>query len=189
MRFKGDKILYFVPDFTVIDLETTGRGNHFSNITEISAVKYRNYKEVATYSKLVKARHKILPFVTELTGITDEMLVDAPDISEVIGDFVAFLEDDVIVGHNVNFDFNLVYDAYYTTYRKTVSNDYSDTLHFSRILVEDSPNHKLGTLCQHFGIERDVGHRGLPDCLQTGDLYIKLKDKALKEEKLFVLGS
>ena len=92
------------------------------------------------------------------------------------------LEDDVIVGHNVNFDFNLVYDAYYTTYRKTVSNDYSDTLHFQDIIVEIvriiNWVHYVNTL-----VLRDVGHRRLPD-LQTGDLYIKLKDRALEENYL-----
>lgn len=188
MRFKGSNLLYFAPDFTVIDLETTGRGNQFGEITELSGIRYRNYEPVETFTTLVKAHNPILPFVSTLTGIDDAMLINSPDISEVIEAFVAFLGDDIIVGHNVNFDLNLVYDAYYDTTKKHVTNDYTDTLRFARILVDDSENHKLATLCQYFNIERVNGHRGLPDCEQTGSLYIKLKDLALDTGMLHVMG-
>lgn len=188
MRFKGNKIMYFTPNFTVIDLETTGRGNQYTEITELSGIKYRNYKPVARFSKLIKAKNSILPFVQELTGITDRMIASSPDISEVIESFVDFIGEDLIVGHNVNFDFNLVYDAYYSIHRKILFNDYSDTLYFSRILNEDSENHKLATLCSYFNIDRKVAHRALADCEQTGELYIRMKDKALISDKLFVEG-
>lgn len=186
MRLKGNNVMYFVPNFTVIDMETTGRGNQYSEITEMSGIRYRNYQPVATFTTLVKAHNPILPFVSNLTGIDDKLIEDSPDISEVIEAFVEFLGDDLIVGHNVNFDLNLVYDAYYGTYLRHVRNDYTDTLHFARILVEDSENHKLKTLAEYFGIKRVNGHRGLPDCEQTGSLYVALKDRALKTHKIKV---
>mgnify|MGYP001205238009 FL=1 len=188
MRFKGDKLLHFIPDFTVIDLETTGRGTDYREITEMSAIRYRNYKPVASFSVLVKPQSPILPFVENLTGITDEMLKDKPNVSEVIEDFVSFVGDDVIVGHNVNFDFNLVYDAYLASENKIMHNDYMDTLNLSRILNEDASSHKLEHLCQYYAIDREVGHRGLEDCKQTGELYIKMSKKAVATQKLFVLG-
>ena len=188
MRFKGDKLLHFIPDFTVIDLETTGRENHYSNITELSAIKYRNYKPVEHYSVLVKPKTKMLPFVENLTGLTDEMLKDKPVVEDEIEEFVAFIGDDMVVGHNINFDFNLVYDAYYAKSNKIMLNDYTDTINLSRILNEDAESHKLENLCDYFSIEREVGHRGLADCEQTGELYIKMSHKAQKTQKLFVVG-
>lgn len=188
MRFKGDKLLHFIPDFTVIDLETTGRGNKYREITELSAIKYRGYKPVSSFSVLVKPLSPILPFVKELTGITDDMLKDKPQVEDVIEDFVAFIGDDVIVGHNVNFDFNLVYDAYHACTNKHMQNDYMDTLNLSRILNDDLKSHKLEHLCKYFSIDRDIGHRGLVDCEQTGEIYVKMSKKAVVTQKLFVLG-
>lgn len=188
MRFKGDKLLHFIPDFTVIDLETTGRGNHYREITELSAIRYRDYKPVASFSVLVKPLNPILPFVEKLTGITDEMLKDKPSVDEVIEDFVSFIKDDVIVGHNVNFDFNLVYDAYHGKTNMHMQNDYMDTLNLSRILNDDLKSHKLENLCLYFSIDREVGHRGLADCEQTGELYVKMSKKAVATQKLFVVG-
>ncbi len=188
MRFKGDNLLHFIPDFTVIDLETTGRGNKYIEITELSAIRYRNYKPVASFSVLVKPRNTIIPFVIKLTGLTNEMLEEKPRVEAVIEEFVAFIGSDVIVGHNVNFDFNLVYDAYYATTKKHLRNDYLDTVKVSRILNEDSDSHKLENLCEYFSIEREIGHRGLADCEQTGELYVKMKHKAERTQQMFVVG-
>lgn len=177
MRSVGENLLKFVPNFTVIDLETTGRSNKFEDITELSAIKYRNYKQVDAFSTLVKPDNSILPFVVELTGITEEMVSDAPKIDQVIKQFVDFIGTDVILGHNVMFDYGLVYDAYLATVGLRMHNDYVDTLRVSRLLNKDSKNHKLETLCAYFDVERLVGHRGSEDCLQTAEVYIKMKDK------------
>ncbi len=188
MRFKGDNLHYFIPDYTVIDLETTGRGNQFTEITELSAIKYRNYEAVDSFSVLVKPENPILPYVEKLTGITDAMLENKDTVAMVIESFVDFIGTDVIVGHNVNFDFNLVYDAYFNTTKKLLKNDYVDTIHLSRILNHDASSHKLENLCKYFEIERTVAHRGLADCRQTGELYVRMSHKAKETEKLFVLG-
>jgi DNA polymerase III subunit epsilon len=188
MRLKGNKIMHFVPDFTVIDLETTGRSTQHTQITELSGVKYRNYKPVASYTTLIKPSDPILPFVVSLTGIDDTMVNNSPRIHEVINEFVGFIGDDLVVGHNVHFDYNLVYDAYYSTFKRVFSNNYSDTLYFSRILNKEVSSHKLENLCVYYDIERDIAHRGLPDCEQTGELYIKMKKKAQRNELLFVEG-
>ncbi|AMC92500.1 DNA polymerase III subunit epsilon [Erysipelothrix larvae] len=183
MWFKGNSIVEFVPDFTVIDLETTGRGMQYTQITEISAIKYRNYEPVASFSTLIRAKFPILPFVEQLTGISDTMIAGSPQIEEVIQSFVDFIDEDLIVGHNVNFDLGLVSDAYYHVTKQSIYNNYLDTLRISRILNTDSLNHKLETLCQYFGIQRDVGHRGLADCEQTGQLYVSMKEKALNNNE------
>lgn len=180
MRHKGRNLLKFVPDFTVIDMETTGRSNHFYDITEVSAIRFRNYRKVESFSTLIKSRNTILPYVVSLTGITDTMLTEAPTIEAIIEMFVSFIGHDIILGHNVNFDLNLIYDAYHAIHHKTLSNDYVDTLRISRLLNKDSVNHKLETLCCYFGVARDTGHRALVDCDQTAQIYIHMKRKYLK---------
>ena len=188
MRLKGSKIMHFVPDFTVIDLETTGRSNQHTQITELSGVKYRNYKPVASYTTLIKPSDSIMPFVVSLTGINDKMVKDSPKINEVIDEFIGFIGDDLVVGHNVHFDYNLIYDAYYSSYKRVFNNDYSDTLYFSRILNKDASSHKLESLCMYYDIDREVSRRCLPDCEQTGELYIKMKKKAQRNDVLYVEG-
>lgn len=177
MRTNGNNLLKFVPDFTVIDLETTGRSNKPMDITEISAIKYRNYKKVDSFSKLVKAENKILPFVVELTGIQDYMLEGKLKIADYIEEFRDFIGDDIILGHNVHFDLGLVNAALVEHGHHRLHNDYIDTLRISRLLNKDSENHKLGTLCQYFNVLRLIGHRGIEDCEQTANIYFKMRDK------------
>lgn len=177
MRNKGKNLLQFVPDFTVIDLEMTGRGNGVGDITEISGIRYRNYEPVERFTKLIKATRKVLPFVVEMTGISDEMLLGAPRIEAVIKDFVEFLGNDIILGHNVDFDLGMVDKAYREVHGKGLNHNHIDTLRISRLLNDDSENHKLETLCKYFDVVRLLGHRGIEDCEQTAQVYIKMRDK------------
>lgn len=181
----GKNLLKFVPNFTTIDLETTGRSNKSRDITEVSAVKYRNYKKVDSLSFLIKPENTILPYVVSLTGITDEMVENAPHIDDVIERIVAFIGDDIILGHNVAFDYNLVSEAIEYKRGYGLQNDMVDTLRISRLILQDIENHKLETLCRYFDVERKVGHRALEDCEQTSQVYISLKDRfvMLKEQK------
>lgn len=177
MQFKGTNLLTFIPDFTVIDMECTGRSDQPQDITEMSAIKYRNYKPVDSFSVLVKAKNEILPFVQELTGIKDEMLVDEKPIEDLIESFSSFIGTDVVLGHNVSFDFGLINKSLLLIGKNEMHNNYIDTLRLSRIINQDSKNHKLDTLCSYFGIEREVGHRAEYDCFQTAQIYIEMKNK------------
>lgn len=174
MKFIGKPLLRFIDDFTVIDLETTGRSNKHIDITEISAIKYRGGEIVDSMSTLIKAKNSIIPFVVNLTGITNDMIKDAPKIDDVIEDFIRFIGNDVILGHNVEFDYGLVFDAYYSKTGKLMSNNYIDTLRISRLMIKDIANHKLESLCQYFGVERITAHRGLADSKQTAQIYLRM---------------
>lgn len=161
-------------DFTVVDAETTGRSNQYEDVTEISAIRYRDGMIVASYSTLVKAQNSILPFVEQLTGIKNEMIQDAPRMEDIIDELVLFIGDDVVLGHDVDFDFSLIQNAYYDKHQETLSNATMDTLKMAQCLVSDSENHKLATLCSYFGVERENGHRSLYDCYQTAEVYFSL---------------
>ena len=102
--FKGESLIAFLPDYTVVDIETTGMAGDLAKIIEISAIRVRNHECAADFSMLVNPHQKLSYFIQNLTGITDEMLADAEDIDYVLSAFQDFLGSDVIVGHNVHFD-------------------------------------------------------------------------------------
>lgn len=164
-------------DFTVVDAETTGRSDKAKDVTEISAIKYRQGEEVATFSTLVKSENGILPFVVKLTGITDEMIKPAPSIDDIILGLVEFIGEDTILGHDVNFDYGLISEAYERVSGKEIKNPSIDTLKLAKRLISDSDNHKLETLCDYFAIPRSKGHRALDDSRQTAELYFKIINK------------
>ena len=164
-------------DFTVVDAETTGRSDKAKDVTEISAIKYRNGEEVATFSTLVKSENEILPFVVKLTGITDEMIQPAPSIDTIILDLIEFIGNDTILGHDVNFDYGLISEAYERVSGKELTNPRFDTLKLAKNLITDSDNHKLETLCDYFSIQRTNGHRALDDSRQTAEVYFKIIEK------------
>lgn len=176
---KGKSILSFVNDFTLIDLETTGFDTCFDEIIEICAIRVRNGIVEQTFNKLVKPSFEIDEFITELTGITNEMLVNEPTICEVLPEFIDFIGNDIIVGHNVNFDINFIYDNNLRINNKYFSNSYIDTLRLSRKLLPDLKHHRLKDLIKYFEIPVDKQHRAQSDCESTLYCYNKLKELAI----------
>ena len=108
-RNKGKHVTDFPCDYTVVDIETTGLSPDKCEIIEISALKVRNDEIVDTFSTLIKPSKRIDPFIVRLTGITDEMVAEAPKIRAVLPAFMEFVAEDFILGHNVNFDINFIY--------------------------------------------------------------------------------
>lgn len=182
---KGNSLLIFPDNFTIIDLETTGLDPTFDEIIEVGAIKVKNGNVTDTFNSLVKPEEEIDEFITEITGITNEMLADAPSISEVLPNFLSFVGDDIILGHNVNFDINFVYDIYSKLYNKYFSNSFTDTLRLSRRLLPELEHHRLKDLINHFEINIERQHRSLDDCKATFECYNKLKSLALEKYENF----
>ena len=171
---KGRSLLISTPSFVSIDIETTGLSPEYDEIIELGAIKYINGQASDTFSSLVKTENPIDDFVTELTGITNDMLREAPSLQEILPDFISFIGDSIIVGHNVNFDINFIYDACENNNLPPFSNDFIDTMRLSRRMYKDWKNHKLDTLIGFFGLtERNI-HRGLEDCKLTAICYQKM---------------
>lgn len=179
-RNKGNSIIDFPIDYTVIDIETTGLDSNYDEILELSAIKYRNNTKISTFSTLIKPVHEIDSFITELTGITNDMVKNAPSIFEGLPEYLDFLENDILIGHNVNFDINFIHD-YAFLIHKVFSNDYIDTMRISRKLLPSLPNHKLKTIKKFFSIDSNTSHRGIPDCSATQLCYSHLKQLALEQ--------
>lgn len=178
---KGKSLTKFVDNYTVLDLETTGLSPTYDNIIEIAAIKVKNNKIIETYQQLINPGYKINDFISSLTGITNEMLSSAPKIDVVIHNFLNFVSNDVIVGHNVNFDINFMYDNVYKTAGTYFSNDFIDTMRLSRKLFKEEKHHRLLDVAKYCQIDVDEHHRALADCNSTFLIYNRLKEVALEQ--------
>ena len=173
--FKGKSLLEKLVDYTVVDIETTSLDTVFGEILEISAIKVRNRKEVETFSEIIKVNHEIGSFTTNLTGITTKMVEEeGKDLTCALLDFKEFLGDDIIVGHNVNFDINFLYDSMREQLGDYLANDYIDTLRISRKVLKGLEYHRLDDLIDYFGLKQRREHRALNDCVLTNQVYLKL---------------
>ena len=170
-EFKGRSLISIVHDYTALDIETTGFDPTYDEIIEIGAAQYRNGLCCSSFSTLVKPENEVDDYITQLTGITNEMLVSAPSIKEALPNFIKFLGDDTIVGHNINFDVNFLYDNCMRHTSHIFSNNFVDTMRLSRRLFPELPNHKLSTLIQAFNISDTVEHRALSDAVNSSSCY------------------
>lgn len=169
---KGKRLVKYVPDYVVFDLETTGVEVIKDDIIEISAVKVLGGKVADTFSTLVNPGRPIPYYATQVNGITDEMVEDAPDIREALADFLAFAGNAVLVGHNIqSFDLNFVSNAAEGLFGKTVENDYIDTLHMARSCLPELSHHKLVDVASYFHISAEGAHRALNDCIMNQKCY------------------
>ena len=183
-RFKkGKSLLDNISNYTVIDLETTGRSIYQSEIVEMSAVRVRNNEIINTYTQLVKPSKMIPNEITKLTGITNEDVFNKPNISDVLSDYINFLGDDILLGHNINsFDINILYDLCFDVLGTFLDNNFIDTLYYARHCNIDVNDYKLDTLCKFYGISDVQKHRSLDDCYANHFLYQKLMSDFTNEK-------
>lgn len=149
-------------DYVVVDIETTGAWSNGDRITEIGAVKVRNHEVVDEWHTLLNPQRSIPAKIVQLTGITNEMVRDAPVFADVAESFMEFMGDGIFVAHNVNFDYGFIAYEYERLERR---------FRFPKLCTcagmrRRYPGHKsygLGKLCKIYGIELDNHHRALCD--------------------------
>lgn len=170
-------------EFVVIDIETS----HFhpqkgGMIIELAAVKIKNGKIVDKRTQLINPERKITAKITEMTGITNEMLEGKPTFREVLPKFYNFVGDAVIVGHNIKFD----WDRFLVYFLKKVgiypNNPTIDTLTLCKKYIK-LEEYKLGTVCDYLNINHLGRHRALGDALATAKLFLYLVDNYIKNDK------
>lgn len=168
-------------DYTVLDLEMTGLNAKHHKILEAAAVKVRDQEIVDSFSMLIHQEMPLEEEIVRLTGITDEMLRDAPGEEEVLTEFFAFLGEDVLVGHNVIFDYGFLKQA--AVNRKlSFERKGVDTLKIARRCLPSEQKKDLGTLCKLMEIPMEHHHRALEDVKATRRLYEKLEREFEKEQ-------
>ena len=184
---KGKSLIELPADYTVIDIETTGLDLVYNSIIEVAAVRIRGGKVQDEFSSLIKPPkhypffgdgeyYYVDEFITELTGITNEMLDDAPEAEEVLPEFVKFIGDDLLIGHNINFDINFLYEAMSKVLGMPLKNDFIDTMRFSRKLFPASKHHRACDLANNCGVPYENAHRALNDSMITHLCFEKMRE-------------
>ena len=164
---KGRSLLTIPKDCTVIDTETTGYDPYWDEMIEIAALRVRGGEVVDSFSSLIRPAAQVDDFFTQLTGITNDALAAAPDIQEVLPQFLDFVGDDVVVGHNAHFDVNFIYDAAMGFLNRPFANDIVDTMRLSRHALPGLDSHSLSSVAAALGVTRVGEHRSLGDCKTT----------------------
>ena len=172
---KGVSHIKSINSYISFDVETTGLDPDWDDIIEVGAVKIEEGEEVDRFEALIDPHRKLPTVITDVTGISDEMLAGQPDLEQVIREFVPWMGDSWLLGHNVNFDINFVYDAAEDYLGKPLSNDFVDTLRMSRYLFPGKKHHRLRDLIVDFDIAETQEHRALSDAVQTMQSYEWMK--------------
>lgn len=172
--------------YVVFDIETTGLSKEKEMITEIGAVKVADGKIIDRFSIFVNPQRPISAEITKLTGITDDMVKDAPTIENVLPEFLKFCEDTVLVAHNASFDTGFIRIAAERAGLGELHHTIVDTLELARALLPELNKHKLDIVCEHLGVTLNGHHRAVNDAEATAEVFIKFLDM-LAEKKIFTL--
>lgn len=164
-----------IRNYTAIDIEATGLNPKTEKIIEVGAVKVREGKIAEEYTSLINPGRRLEERITELTGITDEMLQKAPLPEQVIPELLTFVGDDILLGHNLMFDYSFMKRAAVnlklTDEKKKAEG--IDTLKLARRFLADLESRSLPYLCRYFGIPQKA-HRAVEDARAAALLYEKL---------------
>ncbi|MBQ7919915.1 MAG: PolC-type DNA polymerase III [Lachnospiraceae bacterium] len=158
--------------FVVFDIETTGFSPISNRIIEIGAVKVENGKITDHFSTFVNPEVPIPFEIEKLTGINDEMVIDAPKIEEVLPEFVAFCQGCVLVAHNANFDMSFIIE---NCRKLSLPTEYTyiDSVPIARILLPSQAKHTLDAVAKTLGISLDNHHRAVDDAECTAQIFVK----------------
>ncbi|PLT34177.1 PolC-type DNA polymerase III [Bacillus sp. V5-8f] len=167
--------------YVVFDVETTGLSAVYDTIIELAAVKMHNGEIIDRFEDFANPHHPLSATTIELTGITDEMVENAPEVGDVLERFRQWVGDAVLVAHNASFDMGFLNVGYKKIGYPKAANAVIDTLELGRFLYPEFKNHRLNTLAKKFDIELTQHHRAIYDAEATGYLLMKmLKDTAEK---------
>lgn len=171
--------------FVVFDLETTGLSPNKSEIIEIGAIRFKFNEPVEIFHTYIKPKRKISEKITSINGITNDMVENAPSIEDVLPKFIDFIQDDVLIAHNSDFDMKFILQQLYDKGYKKIKNKVIDTLKLSRQKVREIDyetyrnkklsSYKLENLKYEFGIINVGSHNALDDCKVCAYVYIKIK--------------
>ena len=169
-------------DAVVLDLEMTGLNVRTEKIIEIGAARIRAGKVTETYTRLLNPGRKLTEKTIEITGITDEMLEGCEKFAQIKEEFLEFLGDDVLLGHNIIFDYSFLKKAVINESPKgtTFEKQGIDSLKIARRFLPGDQKKTLTDLCSYYGIDY-LAHRAKDDALATYRLYERLWETYYEE--------
>jgi DNA polymerase III subunit epsilon len=163
--------------FAIVDIETTGSYSAETGITEIAIILHDGNRITDRFETLINPCSPVLPFVQRLTGITNEMLIDAPKFEEVAKQIWMMTEGATFVAHSVNFDYSYIRNAF-RTLGADFRRDKLCTVRLSRKFFPGYPSYSLGNICSSLGIKATNRHRAMGDAEATAQLF----ERCLQED-------
>lgn len=180
---KGKSLIEFPSEYILIDIETTGLSPIYNEIIEISALKIKEGEVVSKFSELVKPDNQIDSFIESLTGISNEMVKNCRKVKEVIMDFKNFIgEESILVGYNVNFDINFLYDNLLKFNNKYLENNFVDIMRIAKLVLKDEvESFRLKRLAKSFKLDVIGMHRAEKDCHICKEIFEIVTKKTLEK--------
>lgn len=169
--------------YIVLDLETTGLSKTKHRITEIAAVKIKNGKEIDKFHTLINPQCSIPNFISSLTGITNDMVKDAPTIDIIIPQLLNFLENETIIAHNASFDYGFLDHNIKKHTKNNFCCDKLCTRKLANRLLPNLKSKKLSYLCEYFNIQNENAHRAMSDVNVTNQIFSNFLN-IMKEMKI-----
>lgn len=177
--------------YIIVDIETTGLSKERHHITEIAAVQFDGEKIIKKFQTLINPQTPIPWFITHLTGITNDMVQDAPTIEQALPDFFDFLGDHILVAHNATFDYGFLNHNGIYHLNTSIKNHTLCTRKLANRLLPELPSKRLECLCQYFNITNERAHRAMGDVMATVKIFKKflsLLKKQWIENKTEIIG-
>lgn len=171
---RGFRLRKFPEEFVVIDFETTGFSPIQNEIIEVGMLKVCGTDVVDSYQQLVRPKKPVSGRITKLTGITNEMLEEAPAAADIMPDVLDFIGDLPLVGHNVSFDVGFLVRNANLYCDGNAAFPSFDTMQCAKRELPFLPDYKLGTVANYFDCQDETAHRALADCHSTLGCFICL---------------
>ena len=171
------KLTIYDAVFTVLDIETTGLNVESDEIIEIGAIKYQGNIEIARFHSLIKPSKAFIPrYISNITGITTAMIIDKPTIAEVLPQFLDFIKDTVLVGHNINKDLSFLNRDSVKYLNRKIKNPYICTDRLARKIMPDVDSKSLINLAKIFNIPVIKHHRAIYDTEVNLEIFKKMME-------------
>ena len=184
----NEELLLESAAFTVVDVETTGMSPLDDRITEIAMMKIRGGEIVEEFSTLVNPLMTIPTFITDLTGIDNVMVQDAPTAREVVPYVEEFLRDSVFTAHNASFDWGFVTETARRERNVELTNNRLCTVKLSRRILPWLPSKSLGPVSQFLNIQIPQRHRASGDAFATSLILIRFLNYLQRRYALRTVG-
>lgn len=170
--------------FVALDTETTGLNCLTERIIEIGAVKFNSSGIIDYFQTLINPQKTIPYTVFQITGINDQMVEKSPDFSQIAPDLLNFLQDSILIGHNIQFDLRFLKVELERIHKKELLNPVVDTLQFARWAFPENEKYRQTYLAEQLGINVKEAHRAGDDAKVCGDIFLHLIKETAERQKL-----
>ncbi|MBQ5998659.1 MAG: 3'-5' exonuclease [Treponema sp.] len=170
--------------FVAFDTETTGLSPDTNRVIEIGAVKFNSNGILGSYNNLVNPNQPIPPEITALTSITERMIQNERKIFQILPEFLDFIKDSIIIGHNIQFDIRFLNAECLRNGFPPIKNDAIDTLMFSRWAFPELKRYKQTYMAEYLNLDIKEAHRAYDDAFVCGNLFLHLIKATADRQKI-----